>query len=1176
MNSVRDCHEKKTSRVWMSYSILAVTLLITIGLTYSVARTAESEDAARFEDAVEGTRHAIRRRLETYVALLRASSGLFAGSKDVNAAEFRAYVERLELQQRYPGIQGIGFSKRIPPGNKEVLIKSIQQQGVEDFRVWPENQRSEYHSIIYLEPLDRRNKAARGYDMFTEPTRRAAMERARDTGLPAASGRVTLVQEIDQHKQSGFLIYVPVYRHGSSPSSIGERQADLEGYVYSPFRADDLFQGIFGGGQGLNVDLSVFDGTNLTAESLLHGPKPGANSNSLAPRFTKTTSIEIAGRTWTLLITSQPDFELASRRSRMPFVFGGGVLVSLMLFLISWLQAKGRANAERAAVALGKSAAALRETERRYRDLVENSRDIVCNHDLDGQVVFASSGAAKALGYDQNEFLTKNIRDILAPEVRERAERFLAEVKSQGSSKGVMHVRTKSSETRIWAYQSILLTEGVETPIIRGIAQDITERMQAQDALRESEERYRRLVEFAPEAIVVECQGRMVFANPAAATLFGASCAAELIGKFTIEFVHHEDRKRITEHIHHIVTPESGLTSIEAIFMKLDGTPVNVEVSAMPFDYQGKKAVQVFLRDITKRKQAEEIVREADRRAIAEYERLLERIAQLAQVLGSADDLLMIFRALRDFAVNSVPCTGIFISLYDARLHVRKAVYAWSEGEEEDLSALPPMPMNDSPHSRAVATGEIVITNDFQSAMGDGPVVNVGLDKDPRLPQSSLTAPMAVMGRILGAIEVQSPELAAYSQEHATAMRMAANLAATAIENVMLFAREREKEEQLRQSQKMEAVGKLAGGVAHDFNNLLTAITGYSELSLRCVDDSERIRRNLQEIIKAGDRAAALTRQLLAFSRKQVLRPKIIDLNAVIVDLNKMLRRLIGEDIDMLLVLRPDLGKVKADPSQVEQVLMNLLVNARDAMPVGGKLTIETANIYIDEQKAGRHVSVVPGQYVMLSVSDTGCGMDADTQARIFEPFFTTKGVGKGTGLGLSTVYGVVQQSGGDIWVYSEVGKGTTFKIYLPRVEEPAERVEQSADAESPTGTETVLLVEDEAIVRDMTREILQVSGYRVLEAQNGHEALKIFEEHQEQIHLMLTDVIMPQMSGRELAEEIAKRRPEVRLLYMSGYTDDAIGHHGVLEKGVNFLEKPFSPNALTRKIREVLDQARV
>jgi two-component system, cell cycle sensor histidine kinase and response regulator CckA len=385
----------------------------------------------------------------------------------------------------------------------------------------------------------------------------------------------------------------------------------------------------------------------------------------------------------------------------------------------------------------------------------------------------------------------------------------------------------------------------------------------------------------------------------------------------------------------------------------------------------------------------------------------------------------------------------------------------------------------------------------------------------------------------------------------------------------------RRSEEQLRQAQKMEAVGKLAGGIAHDFNNLVTVINGHTALSMRRLEQDNPLYRKLEVIKEAGERAASLTRQLLAFSRKQILQPKVLDLNHVIFETNKILQRLIGEDIDLFIGLMPDLGKVKADPGQLEQVLMNISVNARDAMPKGGKLTIETHNVDVDEGYASRHLSIRPGRYVMLAVSDTGCGMDAQTKERIFEPFFTTKEVGKGTGLGLSTVYGIVRQSGGNIWVYSEPGRGTTFKIYLPCVDSPAAEFKVSTvETQAQLGTETVLLVEDEEMVREMTKEILQESGYRVIEAKHGQEALLVAEQHHGPIHLMLSDVVMPQMSGRELAEQLTPIRREMKVLYMSGYTDDAIVHHGVLDEGMAFIEKPFTPNALARKLREVLNDS--
>lgn len=384
-------------------------------------------------------------------------------------------------------------------------------------------------------------------------------------------------------------------------------------------------------------------------------------------------------------------------------------------------------------------------------------------------------------------------------------------------------------------------------------------------------------------------------------------------------------------------------------------------------------------------------------------------------------------------------------------------------------------------------------------------------------------------------------------------------------------------EEQLRQAQKMEALGRLAGGVAHDFNNLLTAITSYSEMLLEALTADDPSRRHAEEIIRASDRAAALTRQLLAYSRQQVLAPQVLNLNTIAAGLERLLRRLIGEDVELATNLAPGLRRVKADPGQIEQVIMNLAVNARDAMPDGGKLTISTANVELDEAYAWAHVDVQPGAYVQLSVSDTGSGMTEQVRARVFEPFFTTKDVGKGTGLGLSTVYGIIKQSEGHIEVDSAPGVGTTFHVFLPQVIEPARPTMHAMPlARAMRGSETVLLVEDDDVVRALTRTVLERQGYTVLEACHGVEAMQICGRYDGPLHMILTDVVMPYMNGRQLYLQLARLRPGIKVLYMSGYTGGAIAQLGELQAEFAFLQKPFPAEMLARKVREVLDAADV
>jgi PAS domain S-box-containing protein len=386
------------------------------------------------------------------------------------------------------------------------------------------------------------------------------------------------------------------------------------------------------------------------------------------------------------------------------------------------------------------------------------------------------------------------------------------------------------------------------------------------------------------------------------------------------------------------------------------------------------------------------------------------------------------------------------------------------------------------------------------------------------------------------------------------------------------ISEQRHLEEQFRQAQKMEAVGQLAGGIAHDFNNLLTAILGNTQLLLRELPAGDEKRQDVEEIRKASERAASLTRQLLAYSRRQMLQPETLDLNVVVADMERMLRRLIGEHIVLVTVLAPDLSPVRADPNQIEQVLVNLAVNARDAMPDGGKLTIETANVELDDAFTQRHLGSVAGSYAMISVTDTGVGMDANVRAHLFEPFFTTKEVGKGTGLGLATVYGIVKQSDGYIAVDSVPGRGSSFRVYLPRIQAAQVPTPPAAKDRPERGTETILVVEDEPAVLTLSRRALEAHGYVVLAAANPADAMRVVERHGATVHLLLTDVVMPGLSGRELADRLSVGSPELRVLYMSGYPGDAVVQRGSLPSGSAFVQKPFSPDGLAQKVRDVLD----
>jgi len=441
---------------------------------------------------------------------------------------------------------------------------------------------------------------------------------------------------------------------------------------------------------------------------------------------------------------------------------------------------------------------------------------------------------------------------------------------------------------------------------------------------------------------------------------------------------------------------------------------------------------------------------------------------------------------------------------------------------------------------------------------------------------SLLVLPLIIEQEVVGSLNIGAAEPRSFSTEEISLAQRVTEQVAGTLARIRLDEQHRQLEDQLRQSQKMEAIGRLAGGVAHDFNNILTVITGYSELLLhRHMDENDPQYRDVEQIRKASERASILTRHLLAFSRQQVIQREVLDLNTIITDTHKMLRRLVSEDIELITDLDPTLGQIKADRGQIEQIIMNLVVNASDAMPQGGQLTTKTTNVDVDQAYADRHIGLEPGPYIILTIRDTGVGMDVETQSQIFEPFFTTKEKGKGTGLGLATVYGIVQQNRGYIELFSRPEQGTTFQIYLPRFKQDTGLIdqEQTSAAEFPPGTETILLVEDEDMVRELARRTLVQDGYNVLEAHHGQEALKVCEQWEGPIHLLLTDVVMPGgLSGPDLAEQLTATNPELEVLYISGYVEEAIAQRGILNSDIAFLQKPFSPIDLSRKVREVLD----
>ncbi len=680
---------------------------------------------------------------------------------------------------------------------------------------------------------------------------------------------------------------------------------------------------------------------------------------------------------------------------------------------------------------------------------------------------------------------------------------------------------------------------------------------------------YRRLFEEIPIGIFrTAADGRILEANPAVLQMFGYNDAAELLKINAADlYADPDERRRWRERIER----DGTLRDVELQFKKRDGTIFWASFSVRtvqgrdgrPLHYEGAAV------DITGRKRTEQTLRDSQTR-----QALLSSISAGVTSGLSMEDIIR--RTLLTIG-RKFPTLRVAYSTIDG------------EGRMAVIQSFQPQGMPDL----TGATADLTLAPEYLAALeAKRPVIVQDVDSDPRLAplaavvrqggaRAVLDVPVRHTERLAGLLCFDAPSPRRWSEHEIATLKDVGDYLAVAIKNALTESqrhdeevRRQQSEQQFLQSQKMESVGRLAGGIAHDFNNLLTVINGHAEMVMAQLKEGDPLRNVLLEIQKAGDRAAGLTRQLLAFSRKQVLQPRILDLNQVITEMDKMLRRVIGEDVELVNALRPSLWPVKADPGQIEQVIMNLVINARDAMPQGGKIVIDTANVVLDESYASRHMPLKTGPYVMLALSDTGTGISREVQAHIFEPFFTTKEQGKGTGLGLSTVYGIVKQSGGCIWLYSEPGRGTTFKIYLPQAGEAIVAAPIGAERPLPKrGTETLLLVEDEDVVRFLTREILVGQGYTVLEASRGDEAIRICTQHGGPIHLMVTDVVMPGMSGPQVAKALQPLRPEMKVLYVSGYTDDAIVHHGILTSGLAFLQKPFAPESLARKVREVLER---
>jgi two-component system cell cycle sensor histidine kinase/response regulator CckA len=818
---------------------------------------------------------------------------------------------------------------------------------------------------------------------------------------------------------------------------------------------------------------------------------------------------------------------------------------------------------------------ALRISEEKYRTILESMEEGYYEVDLKGNFTFFNDSLCRMLGYIKDELMGMNNRQYMDKVTAKKTYQVFNQLYTDGGSYKTLDWEIiRKDHTRRFHESSVSLIRNAKGEKIgfRGIVRDVTDRKRSEEALLESEERFRDLFDNAPTGYFeYDIQGRITNVNRTELGMLGYTFE-EMIGRPVWRFVVEEEmaHKSVLAKLAGTMPPSRGL---ERTYRRKDGTtfPSLVQDRLLK-DPEGKiVGIRGTLQDITELKRAEE---EAKR--LAQENAIM---AEIGRIIGSTLNIEETYEAFSTEVKKIISFDRIVINMIDTEKKTVRNVYMAGEGLR-DRNVEEIYPLEGSGNAEMVRTKSTLLiqTEDFNEYQDRFPMLLSTFQAGFR---SIMNVPLFSKGKIIGGLLLRSHKPYAYTNEDVRLAERVATQIAGAVANAQLYTEriqaEKERadlEEQLRQSQKMEAIGRLAGGIAHDFNNLLTVIQGYSQLSLLELKEGGLLRTNIAEIQSAAERASNLTRQLLAFSRRQIMETRVLDLNDLLRNLDKMLRRVIGEDIDLVTVFDGNLGRVKTDPGQIEQVIMNLAVNARDAMQNGGQLTIETANVELDEEYARAHAAVTPGRYVMLSVSDKGVGMPLEVRERIFEPFFTTKETGKGTGLGLSTVYGIVKQSDGNIWVYSEPGKGTTFKIYLPRVDEPLEEEKEKVETkELPHGSETVLIVEDDENVRKLAVQILTNQGYNVLEASMGSDALSLCKEHKGPIHLMITDVVMPEMDGRELTTCLMDSHPAMKVLYMSGYTDNAIVHHGILEKGTNYIQKPFTVGGLTKKVRKVLDK---
>jgi PAS domain S-box-containing protein len=1221
---------------WLAWLFLGFGLAVTF-LVWQINHNHQEEDVRRSFDATKfHIESALANEIESFEMILESAQGLFNSSASMNHTEWHRFFQSLKLEQRHSVIHTLGYVVYVPEQKLKAFEAAARAEGAPRFTVWPKGNRPFYAILKYIEsptiPV-----TAEGFDVATNPEEWEAMERARDTGQPSASKRTFLSDDPSKTSPS-IVMFLPIYRRGAPPATVEERRTALEGWVGLTVRIDDLMKKLLPY-QLSSLDFELFDGPTPSKVSLLYDSAPPLCTvgSPYEPVFSAISNITVGERIWTLSFLARPDSYSTYNHWPLWMLPGSGLLMSGILFFVilglsHFLRQASRQASKTAAELrlrnrtleavtngivitnpsradnpviyvnpafermtgytaqemLGrncrflqgpdKQQTALEEVRRAIRE-ERDCRVILRNYRKNGSLFWNQLSISPVRDEKgQRTYYVGILADITERRLVEEAlgeERsllrtlidnlpvsiYVKDTESRYIISNLSHVRLlgatmtddvvgqsdfdffpKDLAARYFNDEQTLMRLGqamvdkeelitdkagkkrwfltTKLPIkdsgghiigLVGLSRDITERRHAIEALAEERNLLRSLIDDASDFIYAkDLHGRFIIANKALSHLLGAKSPTEVVGKTDFEYFPHDEAERDSNHERQVMHSGKPYYDIERQRMDTSGKTISYQTVLWPLRDSRGKVAGVVGID-----------RDVTARVKAESDRDL-----LAVAVQHASESVVITD--QDGIVQYVNASFELISGF-SRAQVSRKHLDSVQGQKIDEPARQQM-------WQLLREGRT----------WKGPIVSLDSTGKEYVEEASISPMHDSQGNIIHFVAVKRD-----------------------------ITRERQLEEQFRQAQKMEAVGQLAGGIAHDFNNTIGVILGYSELILRKMEKSDPTATKIEAMRTAAQKASQIIRQLLAFSRRQFLQPRVLNLNTHVKQMKDMIQRLVGENIKLTVLGEAIEAQTKVDPNYLDQVIMNMAVNARDAMTNGGEFTLKTSSLKLDTEHAAQYPGLSPGLYVLLEISDTGVGMSPDVCAHIFEPFFTTKGRGKGTGLGLSTAYGIIKQSGGHIAFKTQLGKGTTFRIYLPCSDDSIERITQAkGDVRVPHGTETILVVEDEKGVLDMVSELLDGLGYKIIKANNPAEALVHHENHRGVINLLFTDIVMPGMSGIDLAKKFQTLRPDMRLLFTSGYAGRATSEEGVIDLSFNFLAKPYDLATLAFKVREVLDSS--